>query len=790
MRCSLFALMILGISPVMGDADEPSIAYVFPAGGQRGTTVEFRVGGHYLHDQARFEMLGQGVSAVERLTRAPHTLWFEGPVIPLPDSQQKEDYPVEHLGRVEIAAEATPGMRRWRVMTSQGSTASLPFVIGDLPEIVEQEIDGKPIPVPVELPVTINGRIFPRQDVDIWKFAARAGTTYVCDVVASRIGSPLDASLKIVDPHGNVVAENDDTHGKDPHIVFTAATAGWYAVHLWDANHGGLQHYVYRLSLQEGPQPETCFPMGGQRGTRVELQLLGADLPEQSLSIDIPQTAEKRWTVPNSAGLVLDVSDLPELIEQEPNPSAEMATPGQLNAVWNGRIQVPGDVDVWRVDGVQGTPIQFDLRAAELGSPLDSLLTLLDAQGKILAESDDRSPSQSDSALAFTPRENGPIFVRVSDRFARRGGPQFSYRLYVTSGVALQPGFRLNLPSDAVTVPRSGEVKFKITAERLQGFAGPIAVSLDGLPHGVTFAPDLIAANKNDVTLVIRAVADAPVGTARIIVQGRAEHVGQTITATARPPQFSRTDEPPDHLLLAVAVPTPFKVVGEFESKYAARGSTYLRRFRLERGDFRGPVAVSLAERQARHLQGVTGPVIEVPAGIDEFEYPIHLPPWMEIGRTSRTCVMAVGRVTLEDGSQHVVSATSHAQNDQIIILVDPGQLSVRLERSSLLANPGAHVDLPIVVERGADLAGSALVELIVPPHVSGVVCKPLRLSADQSRGTLRVHFPADHPGPFNKPFVVRATLQHRGHPYTAESPLEIVPGEPAQTGKLRPQPD
>lgn len=789
MRCWLLALMIVGISLDQGDADEPSVAYVFPAGGQRGTKVEFRVGGHYLHDQARFEMLGQGVSAVERLTRSPHTLWFEGPVIPLPDSQQKEDYPVEHLGRVDIAAEAAMGIRRWRVVTSQGATASLPFVIGDLPEIVEQEIDGKPIPVPVELPVTINGRTFPRQDVDIWTFAARAGSTYVCDVVANRIGSPLDASLKIVDPNGKVVAENDDAQGKDPRIEFTAATDGWYAVHLWDANHGGLQHYVYRLSLHQGPQFETSFPLGGRRGTRVKLQLLGDGLPEQPLSVDIPLAAAERWTVPNSAGLVLEVSDLQELIEQEPNESADMATPGEANAVWNGRIQHPGDVDVWRVDGVRGTAIQFDLRAAQLGSPLDSLLTLLDAQGKVLAESDDRSPSQSDSALTFNPQADGPIFVRVSDRFPRRGGPHFSYRLHVTAGAASQSGFRLLLPSDAVTVPRSGEVKFKITAERPQGFTGPISISVAGLPHGVTFAPDQIAANKNDVTLVIKAAADAPIGVARCTVQGRAEHAGQSITATARPPQFSLLDEPPDHLLLAVAVPTPFKVVGEFESKYAARGSTYLRRFRLERGDFNGPVTISLAERQARHLQGVTGPVIEIPAGVDEFEYPIHLSPWMEIGRTSRTCVMAVGRVTLEDGSQHVVSATSHAQNDQIIILVDPGQLSVRLERSSLMANPGAHVDLPLVVERGADLSGPLQVELIVPPHVSGVVCEPLRLSADQSRGTLRVHFPADNPGPFNQTFAVRATLQHRSHPYTAESPLEIVPGAPTQTGKLRSQP-
>ena len=59
-------------------ADNPSVSYIFPAGGQRGTTVNFRIGGHYLHNDCPFEMLGEGVTAVDRLTRAAETTWFEG----------------------------------------------------------------------------------------------------------------------------------------------------------------------------------------------------------------------------------------------------------------------------------------------------------------------------------------------------------------------------------------------------------------------------------------------------------------------------------------------------------------------------------------------------------------------------------------------------------------------------------------------------------------------------------------------------------------------------------------
>ncbi len=48
-------------------------------------------------------------------------------------------------------------------------------MIGHLPELTESEIDGRPILTPVTLPITINGRIFPREDVDIWTVTGKQG---------------------------------------------------------------------------------------------------------------------------------------------------------------------------------------------------------------------------------------------------------------------------------------------------------------------------------------------------------------------------------------------------------------------------------------------------------------------------------------------------------------------------------------------------------------------------------------------------------------------------------------
>src|SRR6187401_2393695 len=89
-------------------ADPPHASYIFPAGGQRGTTVNVKVGGHYLHEKAAFEMLGSGVTAPAELTRS-ETTWFEGPLIRQPASQASEDYPQDYVGQIAIAADAASG---------------------------------------------------------------------------------------------------------------------------------------------------------------------------------------------------------------------------------------------------------------------------------------------------------------------------------------------------------------------------------------------------------------------------------------------------------------------------------------------------------------------------------------------------------------------------------------------------------------------------------------------------------------------------------------------------------
>lgn len=780
----ILAAAICSFLSSCGVADEPTAVCLFPAGGQRGTTTEFRVAGHYLHDGCEFRMEGDGIQAVPRLKRCLSTVWFEGPVLPLPDSQQKEDYPVDHEGSVVIAADAAPGVRWWRVATSQGVTAGLPFVIGDLPEVIEKEIDGEPIPEFVQFPLTINGRIFPRQDRDMWSFDAAPGQIITCEVTAARIQSPLDSRLTLFAPDGSVVAVNDDASGRDSRITFKAALAGRYQLQIEDADQGGLQHYVYRLTIRADADVQTVYPLGARRGDTLPLELIGQLGQVQSLQLAIPADAPSRWPLPGHSELQLAIDQRDELREAEPNDTVMAATAARLDAVLNGRIQQPGDVDCWQLELQQGVAVELDLQAARLNSPLDSVLTVSDAAGKKLAENDDLAQSQTDSSLLFTAPATGLYIVSIKDRFPKRGGPAFGYRLRACAPQSLPPDFELTSSLDAARVLRGGELKLKVTAVRKYGYAGEIRVDAAGLPDGVSCEAVTIEKGKSEGTLVFRAAAQAPVSLSALRLVGRGadgERVLERNVVIPPPPASLASTPIRDQFWLAVSVATPFRVTGVFETRYAARGSTFVRHYRIDRGGYTGPLTVRLSERQNRHLQGVTGPEVLVPSEAAEFDYTIFLPPWMEIGRTSRTCLMAVGTVTTEDGRQHPVSYTSFEQSDQIIVLVDPERMSLHLPQTSLRANPGTSVQVPFEVRRGSGVSGPVMVQLECPRHIRGVSSAPVLLAENESSGELTLQFADESAGPWNMPLKISARCESPDQLFRAEAALHVATGTQAK---------
>lgn len=797
LRRTLLALGTLLLVPWPALGVEPFASYIFPAGGQIGSTVHARVGGCYFHGAAGFEMLGPGVSAPARVIET-NTIWFEGPLIVQPASQRSEDYPRDHAATLRIEPNALPGPRHWRVWTSQGATPAMKFIVGELPEVIETEMNGEPLPVAVALPVTINGRIFPREDVDVWEFSARAGQPLTLALAAQSFGSPLQARLAVFDAAGRVLQETIATQRGDPTLHFTAPAAGTYRVRVDDVNGGGLQNYIYRLTLTDRPALTRVFPLGGKRGATTTLELSGHALPVKSVSVQLPTTGSGAAAVPLAANekffatALLELDDLPEKIHSGSIDS--FTTPANLN----GRIASPGATNAWRFTAKKGDALELTLTAPRLGSSLTPVLAITDAAGQSVTRAEAAPGEPSDLALNFKAPADGEFTIHVSDRFVSRGGPEFAYRLRVAPP-ATAPDFQLTFASDALTVIREavdGEAaapgkpkrtgkqqpgKLKINVLATGGFRGDIELEVVGLPPGVTVSGNKIAGGRNTAELNFTAEATAKIAATHLLVRGTATLGGERVTRTATLPA-PRGEAALDSVLLAIALPTPFKFTSDFLMNIVPRGSTYRRPYQLERGGFAGPLVAKLADRQGRHLQGVTAPPVEISPGEDRFEFEVTFPPGMELGRTSRSQVMLLGTLRDHDGSDHIVSYTQNEQNDQVITITQAGLMELELDASSVRVTPGGTVRIPFHLRRDKTIApDSVRVDLRPPLHMKGVRAEPVTVPAGSDRGVMEIRFDGS-PGPFNLPCPVRATTLDAKRPHTAEAFIEFVKPAVART--------
>jgi hypothetical protein len=89
-------------------------------------------------------------------------------------------------------------------------------------------------------------------------------------------------------------------------------------------------------------------------------------------------------------------------------------------------------------------------------------------------------------------------------------GERFAYRLTVREPA---PDYSIAFDPKSFNVPRGGRVSVTVTAERKDGFSGPIDVEFVDLPPGLTSAPGRIPADADTTVLMISATPDATLDT-------------------------------------------------------------------------------------------------------------------------------------------------------------------------------------------------------------------------------------------------------------------------------------
>lgn len=413
------------------------------------------------------------------------------------------------------------------------------FVAGEFPEFVEQEnrrpadSDGRGIRRHDQRP-----HFFPREDIDVWTIRLPAGQTLTCEVCAAPIGSPLDSRLEVCSPDGWLIAENVDALGTDSRLQFTAHADGPYAVHIREVNFGGLQHYIDRLTITDGPWINVVYPFGGCGGSTRALEVQGAHVPVGGVTVSLPVDAHgasvHRFEIDGrtSNPVHLAVDDLPEYGEDDVVDDAVLSVP----AVCNGRIAGEGEIDCWKFAARQGESYRLEVHAARLGSPADSVLSVFGPDGNLIATTDDIAAGQTDLRLELVITAHGTYTVQLADRLVSRGGPEHAYRVRITPGGKndSEPAFRVEFPSDVVNLERGGEQKVKVDVRRNNGFQEAVELVWENLPADVSLQNVSISEGRQNTQLTLTADGTAAIGVTRLAIKARAV-VGSSAPVEKKP---------------------------------------------------------------------------------------------------------------------------------------------------------------------------------------------------------------------------------------------------------------
>jgi hypothetical protein len=119
---------------------------------------------------------------------------------------------------------------------------------------------------------------------------------------------------------------------------------------------------------------------------------------------------------------------------------------------------------------------------------------------------DDGGPGYGrDSCILFDPPADGEYKVRIADARGM-GGDNFGYRLTVREP---RPHFTLRYSPQKPEVSRGGAVPITITADRIDGYEGPITVQAKNLPPGFHMPKTTIEAGTYTTTVALHADANA-----------------------------------------------------------------------------------------------------------------------------------------------------------------------------------------------------------------------------------------------------------------------------------------
>ncbi len=500
----------------IGTFPRPTITY--PAGGQAGQTQEIA-------------FIGDANGPITRPTAFP----AEG---------------AETVVYIEDADGITPSGHTLRVSQHANSLETEPNQGFDTATVVSV------------FPSAFNGILQEPGDVDIFRFAAKAGQVFEVECFGRRIRSPIDPVMNLYKSTGEGITGNDDSRGPDSYFRWQVPADGDYAIRVADHLNRGGPDFVYRIEFQEvkpalsvgiprvarysQSRQQIYVPRGNRYATVIsaerlnfggELTIDGLQLPAGVTMIAQPMPAnlnvmpvvfEAAADAP-LAGALLDFRMKPtdanlNLYGRFANRADfVIAGPGQSLYVWK-------DVDRLPFAVVEELPFQLEIVQPNVPIVRDGQMML-----KVVAKKKEGWDEAIQVQFPFRP----PGIGANSEITIPKGQTEALYQLNADGNAALGkwPVYVLGFaningaawgssqmatlevaePWLGLTVQRSSveqgkETEVAVEVQLLKELKTPAEVVLVGLPHKVTAEPLKITPETKELIFKIKTAADSPEG--------------------------------------------------------------------------------------------------------------------------------------------------------------------------------------------------------------------------------------------------------------------------------------
>lgn len=839
----------------------PRIANAFPAGLKSGTSVEVTVVGTDLDEPTGMLFSHPGLKGEYLPPKPPEPDPKKKDAKP-PAPKLTPNGPYKF--KVSAEANVPSGTYDVRFVGKWGVSNPRAIAVGDRPEVNEKEPNNDvPEAQKVEVGTTINGVFTNGTDVDYTLFTGTKGQRIIIGCRTTSIDSKARPMIEVfAAADGRKLAINRNYKDGDAVTDVVLPADGDYLVRLFEFTYqqGSADHF-YRLTISTAPWIDAVFPTAIEPGKPTQVTLYGRNLPggtpADGLTIDgrpmeklavtvtppsDPAAATKlairdrieplaalqdgfeyRIKGPGGESNAVPIYFAREKVVVKKNAGgtkAESPEPIAAPCEVVGMIHRKGDRDWYAFDAKKGDTLTIDVTAERNGGAADFFFNVYnpankmqDLSGELDDENDQTSSlhpfgfytrSGDPPPYRFAAPADGKFLVAVGCRESTvLTGPQTAYRLRV--GPA-KPDFR------AVVMPYSryfqtgsagrqnSDQAYDVFVHRIDGFNGPVTVTVDGLPNGVTARPLTVGPTARWGVLNLDIADNAAAFTGPIQVKCSAAINGKPANRDARPatvtwgtpqpnqnvPVVARLDQS-----LALAV-RPEK--GFFKLSADTTNATIKVNGKDEK--LKGPLVVKQGEK-------VTIPMKAAWSSPDKQNITVAAEPMMQ-GQQQAPITVQVTTQPTKDKPEGVIvldvkanafpgkysisvrgdsqvpfvrdPMTKKGGNLPMTAFADPIEITV-LPSSVAKVNPvqvpnvklGQSVDVVVKVERQYDYAGEYKVAFAPPKDASGVSAAEAKIPAGADEVKLTIKAAADaKPGAVNNA-VITVTAMYDGKPIAHE---------------------